>query len=230
MKTYAIVLGGGSGERMGGGMNKIFLPLRGVPAIVRAIAPFTGLCAGVAVVARKGEETLMRETLNRYGMDQAVLNVVSGGEDRQASVANGLAALPEDAQGVLVHDGARALVTVAVIRRTLESLENKGSGVACVPVTDTVKRADGQRRVLETLDRSQLFAMQTPQAFLVNELKQAHAQAEQESYRATDDAALMENAGLPVFLCEGDRENIKLTTTFDLTLAEAILSAREEAE
>ncbi len=230
MNTYAIVLGGGSGARMGGELNKIFLPLRGVPSIVRAIAPFTGLCVGVVVVARSGEETLMNETLERYGLKRAVLSVVTGGRDRQASVACGLAALPGDAQGVLVHDGARALVTVEVVRKAIDALESHGSGIACVPVTDTVKHADAQGKVLETLQRDALYAVQTPQAFLVKQLRQAHAEAERTGTRATDDAALLENAGLPVYLCEGDRENIKLTTAFDLMLAETILSAREEAQ
>jgi 2-C-methyl-D-erythritol 4-phosphate cytidylyltransferase len=227
MKTYAIVLGGGGGERMGAEINKVFLPLRGVPAIVRAVAPFTGLCGGVIVVARSDERETMRALLNRYGLEKSVLAVVAGGEDRQASVAAGLAALPADAEGALIHDGARALVTEAVVQSALTSLEEHGSGVAAVPVTDTVKRADGERRVLETLPREALYAVQTPQAFTVGALRLAHARAERDGYRATDDAALLEHAGLPVCLCEGSRENIKLTTQFDLRLAEGILEARD---
>jgi len=228
MKTYAIVLGGGSGTRMGAEINKVLLPLRGVPAIIRAIAPFTGFCAGVVVVARAQECELMQNVLARYGMDHVVSAVVAGGVDRQASVAAGLAALPEDAEGVLIHDGARALVSEEVIRRCVQSLETKGSGVASLAVTDTVKRVDAQGRALETLDRTTLRAMQTPQAFRVAELRHAHAQALAEGFIATDDAALLEHAGLPVYLCEGSRENIKLTTAFDLRLAEVILSSRDE--
>jgi 2-C-methyl-D-erythritol 4-phosphate cytidylyltransferase len=228
MKTYAIVLGGGSGRRMGAEINKVFLSLRGVPAIVRAIAPFTGLCAGVVVVAHADERDLMLTTLRRYGLDKAVVKIVCGGTERQASVACGLMALPEDAEGVLVHDGARALVTEDVVRRAIASLEAHGSGVASVPVTDTIKRAAMDGRVLETLDRASLRAMQTPQAFHVSELRRAHEAAQQDGYLATDDAALLEHAGLPVYLCEGSRENIKLTTMFDLRLAETILTARDE--
>ncbi len=228
MKTYAIVLGGGSGTRMGVDVNKVLMPLRGIPAIVRAIAPFTSLCAGIVVVARAAEVDVMQKTLQRYGLGKAVLCVVPGGENRQGSVANGLAALPKDAQAVLVHDGARALVTEAVIARALASLEAHGSGVAAVPVTDTIKRADAQGCVQETLDRSALFAMQTPQAFTVETLQTAHRQAAEDGYLATDDAALLEHAAMPVYLCDGDRNNIKLTTFFDIRLAEAILAAREE--
>jgi 2-C-methyl-D-erythritol 4-phosphate cytidylyltransferase len=229
MKTYAIVLAGGSGTRMNAEINKVFLPIRGVPAIIRAVAPFTGFCNGVIVVAREGDLPLMRDTLRRYGLlERAVAQMVAGGDCRQASVACGLAALPTDAEGVLIHDGARALVTEAVIRRAVDSLLEHGSGVAAVPVTDTIKRAGVNGQVQETLDRSALFAMQTPQAFRVTDLRLAHALALRDGYNATDDAALLEHAGLPVYLCEGSRENIKLTTLFDLRLAEAILRARDE--
>lgn len=228
MKAYAIVLGGGSGARMGGEVNKVLLPIRGVPAIVRAIAPFTGLCTGIIAVAREADLPLMRAILARYGMGKTVCAVVAGGENRQASVALGLAAVPPDADVVLVHDGARALVTEAVARRALDSALLYGSGVAAVPVTDTVKRAGEGGLVLETLDRDGLFAMQTPQAFRAADLRLAHERAARGGYTATDDAALLERAGLPVRLCEGDRENIKLTTPFDLRLAEAILAARDK--
>ena len=227
MKTYAIVLGGGAGTRMGAEINKVLLPLRGVPAIVRAIAPFTGLCDGIVVVARAEEMALMQATLKRYGLGQAVLNVVPGGGDRQQSVAHGLAALPEDADIVLIHDGARALVSETVILQALESTLKHGSGIASIAVTDTIKRVDEQGLALETLDRSTLRAMQTPQAFRVETIRLAHAQAARDGYVATDDAALLEHAGLPVYLSQGSRENIKLTTAFDMLVAEAILDARD---
>lgn len=231
MKAYAIVLGGGIGTRMGAEVNKVFLPLRGVPAIIRAIAPFTGLCAGIVVVARGEEVALMHDTLKRFGLANAVLAIVPGGEDRQASVACGLAALPDDAEAVLIHDGARALVTEDIIERALASVQMHGSGVASVTVTDTIKRADENGRALETLDRTVLRAMQTPQAFWIADIRFAHGIAERDHYRATDDAALLEHAGMPVYLSEGSRENIKLTTLFDLRLAETILEARNgEAE
>ena len=228
MNAYAIVLGGGSGTRMGVELNKVLMPLLGVPAMVRAIAPFTGLCAGVVVVARADEVELMQTVVHRFGLGRAVLAVVAGGADRQASVQNGLAALPQDADAVLIHDGARALVTEAIIRRALASVEAYGSGVAAVPVTDTIKRAAPDGVVTETLDRSQLYAMQTPQGFRLADICRAHEAAEAAGYRATDDAALLESIGLPVRLVEGSRENIKLTTPFDLRLAEAILAARDE--
>lgn len=225
--AYAILLAGGSGDRMGAGENKVFLRLRGIPAIVRALAPFSTLCDGVIVVARACDADEMRAVLQRYGMSRLTSAVVVGGEDRQASVANGLAAVPKDAKIVLVHDGARALVDESVIRRVLDSTSAYGTGVAALPVTDTVKRADADGVVLQTLERSELYAMQTPQGFRADWLIEAHAKALRDGFRATDDAALLEHAGRPVRLCAGSRDNIKLTTPFDLALADLILARRE---
>lgn len=230
MSWYAVILGGGSGRRMQSDVNKVFLPLRGVPAIIRAIAPFTGLCAGAVVVAAKGEGEFMRGLLQRYGMDRFVRAVVPGGSERQHSVANGLSALPADADYVLIHDGARALVTEDVIRRAMDSALSHGSGIASVPVVDTIKRADGDGLVLETLNRSQLYAMQTPQAFLTSLVRRAHEQARADGFLGTDDASLLEHASLPVYLSQGDRENLKLTTPADLSVAQVILAARLEKE
>ena len=217
MTSYAVILGGGSGRRMEADQNKVFLPLRGVPAIARAIAPFTGLCAGAVVVAAAAEVEEMRGVIARCGLDRFVLRVVPGGAERQDSVRCGLDALPGDAECVLIHDGARALVTEDVIRRAVESVEKCGSGIASVPVSDTIKRAA-------------LYAMQTPQAFRVELIRQAHDAARRDGFLGTDDASLLEHADLPVYLCEGSRENLKLTTPTDLMLAELILAARAEKE
>lgn len=223
MKAYALILGGGSGQRMGADTNKVFMSIRGVPVIVRAAAPFTGICAGAVLVARAGEVEAMETIVRRFGLSRFVLGVVPGGDTRQASVWNGLQALPEDADVVMIHDGARALVTEDVVARALASAQERGSGVASVTVGDTVKRVDGESAVLETLDRERLRAMQTPQAFQVRLIKAAHALAQKDGYLATDDAALLEHAGTRVYCTEGSLRNIKLTTAFDLLLADAIL-------
>ena len=230
MKCYAIVLGGGSGRRMESQINKIFLPLRGIPAIIRSLAPFTGLCAGAVVVAAEAEIEDMRAILRRYGMDRFVKAVVPGGSERQYSVLNGLKALPEDAECVLIHDGARALVTEDVIIRAIESVEKHGSGIASIPVVDTIKRAAPDGLVQETPDRASLYAIQTPQSFRMDVIMAAHEKAREDGFLGTDDASLLEHAGIPVYLSEGDRENLKLTTPTDLRLAEVILTARAEKE
>lgn len=230
MSTYAVILAGGSGRRMGATENKVFLPLRGIPAIVRAIAPFSSLCAGVILVVAPAEEERMRELLTACGMMRLVHAIVAGGEDRQASVYNGLCALPSACDRVLVHDGARALVTEAVIERVLASVEAHGTGIAAVSVTDTIKRVAPGNQIVETPDRSCLYAMQTPQGFETALLRRSHERSLESGLRATDDAALVEALGEPVFICEGDRENLKLTSPVDLALAEAILASRLERE
>ena len=230
MSSYAIILGGGSGRRMKSDLNKIFLPLRGIPAIVRAIAPFTGFCAGAVVVAAADEVEDMQAILAKYGMGRFVKAVVPGGSERQYSVYNGLKALPEDAEYVLIHDGARALVTEQVIRRALESVELHGSGVAAIPVVDTIKRATADGLVQETPDRASLYAIQTPQSFRMDVIMAAHEKAKEDGFLGTDDASLLEHAGIPVYLSEGDRENLKLTTPTDLELAEVILQIRADEE
>ena len=230
MSNYAIILGGGSGRRMRSDLNKVFLPLRGIPAIVRAIAPFTGFCAGAVVVAAADEVEDMQAILAKYGMGRFVMAVVPGGSERQYSVYNGLKALPEDAEYVLIHDGARALVTEAVIGRALESVEQHGSGVAAIPVVDTIKRAAPDGLVQETPDRASLYAIQTPQSFRMDVLMAAHEKAREDGFLGTDDASLLEHAGIPVYLSEGDRENLKLTTPTDLELAEVILQIRADEE
>ena len=230
MKNYAIILGGGSGRRMGSEVNKIFLKLRGIPAIVRSVAAFTGFCAGAVVVAAADEVDEMRMLLDRYGLGRFVTAVVPGGSERQYSVYNGLKALPDDADCVLIHDGARSLVTEGVIQRALESVEAHGSGIAAIPVVDTIKRAAADGLVQDTPDRASLYAMQTPQAFRVALIREAHEKALADSYLGTDDASLLEHAGMPVYLSAGDRENLKLTTPVDLQLAEVILAMRTEKE
>lgn len=228
MNSYAVVLGGGSGKRMGAGQNKVFLPVGGVPAIIRSIRAFQGLCRGAVVVIAPGEENQLKALIARFGLSSFVLAIVPGGKERQDSVWNGLNALPADTEYVLIHDGARVLVTEQVIRDSLESARQQGSGIAAVPVVDTIKRAAVDGRVLETPERASLYAMQTPQTFRLSLIRQAHQTARVDGFMGTDDASLLEHAGLPVYLSRGHRENLKLTTPMDLALAELILQQREK--
>ena len=221
MKAYAVILCGGSGSRMGKKENKTLLKIGGVPSAVRCARAFAPAVAGTVLVARAGDEELFRDALAAYGVP--ALAVVPGGEDRQSSALAGLRALPADADIALIHDGARPFVTEEIVRRVMESVEKYGSGVAAVPARDTIKRADASGNVLETLNRSELWQMQTPQGFPVKALKQAHAQA---AARYTDDAALMEAAGHTVRLVMGDYRNIKLTSPEDLRMANGMLTPR----
>jgi 2-C-methyl-D-erythritol 4-phosphate cytidylyltransferase len=156
---------------------------------------------------------------------------IQGGETRQESVGRGLAALPEGADTVLIHDGARCLVEPSLLEHCaieLRQVATLGAGIiAATPVTDTIKQVDGEGRITATPDRSRLWAAQTPQGFGVAQLRAAHGRASEEGWSVTDVAALFERLGLPVRVLEAPPSNIKLTTHFDLTVAEAVLTARQ---
>ena len=221
MNAYALILCGGSGTRMGGDGNKTLLKVGGVPAVVRCFRAFQKAVKGIVLVTRAGDKEDFMEAMSSHGCTP--LAVITGGADRQASALNGLMALPTDADIALIHDGARPFVTEKVVRRVIESVEKYGSGVAAVPARDTIKRADADGNVLETLDRSALWQMQTPQGFFVKDLLAAHAIAQA---RYTDDAALMEAAGHSVRLVQGSPDNIKLTSPEDLRMVNGMMTPR----
>ncbi len=227
LRTEAIVLAAGSGSRMGAGENKVFLPLGGVPALVRSVKAFANLCGALVLVVRPEEEQRARMLLDAYGLLPAVTAFACGGERRQDSVRSGLAALSQEEAVVLVHDAARPLLTEEVITRVIASVREYGTGVAAVRVKDTIKRVNSGETVAETPDRETLRAVQTPQGFLKSILIKAHQRAEREGITATDDAALAEAMGVSVRLTEGSYDNMKITTPEDLAAAEAVLKSRE---
>ncbi len=220
---YAIVLAGGSGSRMGAGCNKVLLELQGVPVIVRSVKAFQGLVKGVVLVSREDDIPAMRAAMEAA---QLPVTIVPGGDTRQASVWNGLCALPEGCTHVLIHDGARCMVDDGTIRRCMASVEESGTGVAAIPAVDTIKQVDAAEIVTDTPARSTLRAVQTPQGFTVELIRRAHEAALQENFLGTDDASLVERLDVPVRLTLGDRRNIKLTTPEDITMAEALLPNR----
>ncbi len=221
-EIWALVVAAGRGERMGAPVNKVFLGVAGVPVLVRTLLAFErhpGI-HGIALVYGPGEAEICQRFLREFGISKVEI-MAEGGATRQQSVARGLGIMPR-VRGVLVHDGARCMVTPEVISRCIDGVADHGSAVAAVPVKDTVKMvADGQ--VTETLDRTALWAMQTPQAFRYSELAAAYERAEREGWQTTDDAAVMEKAGHRVRLCAGDENNFKLTTPEDLLRAEGLL-------
>ena len=217
---YAIILAGGSGSRMGADRNKVLLELADKPVIVRAIEAFRGLVDGLVLVSRAEDIPAMQAAVEAAELP---VTIVPGGDTRQASVWNGLCALPEACTHVLIHDGARCLVDEGTIRRCIASVEAHGTGVAAIPAIDTIKQVDADKIVTATPDRSQLRAVQTPQGFTVELIRRAHESARQEGFLGTDDASLVERMGHPVRLTEGNRRNIKLTTPEDIIMAEAFL-------
>ncbi len=233
--TYALIPAAGraarfntdAGSDSGGGGNKVFAPLAGRPLLrwtVEAFAAHPGI-DGILVVAGAGEVARCREALE--GVDK-ILSIIPGGETRQASVAIGLFTLGGAADDmVLVHDGARPLVTPDIIIRCLDGARDFGNAVAALPVSDTLKAADDRQTVQRTVDREGVWAVQTPQAFRVATLFDAHIAARDRGWVGTDEASLVEMFGdEPVHLVLGAPDNFKVTRPDDLKLAAAVLRAR----
>ena len=219
---WGVVLGGGSGSRMGLGYNKALYSLDGKAVIRRSAEAIAPHMDGLAVVCPDAERERFAQALEGMACPYVM---VSGGETRQASVRNALDALPENVTHVLVHDGARCLVSAEIIRAAMASAEAKGSGVAAVPVKDTLKEADAEDRAVATLPRERLRAVQTPQAFALPLLRRAHEAAARDGFIGTDEAVLVERMGEAVYLTPGSGRNIKLTTPEDIQMAQTFLGA-----
>ena len=213
-EVWAIVVAGGSGTRFGDSVPKQFLDLGGLRVLDWALAAAGASCRGVVAVLPSDH---LHVTL------APGVTAVAGGASRSASVRAGLAVVPRDASVVVVHDAARPLALPSLFERVIAAVRDGADGaVPGVPVPDTVKRVDASDRVLETLDRASLRAIQTPQAFAADVLRRAHAGGGD----ATDDAALVEAAGGRVVVVEGDPGNLKVTGPDDLLRAEALLERR----
>jgi 2-C-methyl-D-erythritol 4-phosphate cytidylyltransferase len=207
--VVGIVPAGGSGERLGADRPKAFVVLAGKTLLDRSLEALGPACDRVVVAVPPGHE---------QGPDR-----VTGGASRSASVRNALAAAPE-ADVAVVHDAARPLATPELVDRCLAALDHRVDGaIAAARLSDTVKEASPGGRVLRTLDRSSLWAVQTPQAFRADVLRRALDVSDQELAGATDDASLVEAAGGTVDVVEAPPENLKITKAADLRLAEALL-------
>jgi len=233
--VHLLIAAAGSGRRMGATINKLLLPLAGRPVLAWTLEAALACPAieWIGVMGQAEDAPKILAILEAAQPDRPVRWVV-GGPTRQDSVRLGLAALPGEAEAVLIHDGARCLATPELFSRCATALEEAmgaGEGViAATPVTDTIKRVDQRGRITATPNRQDLWAAQTPQGFAVRQLRLAHQQAEEEGWSVTDDAALYERLGLPVRVLEAEPSNIKLTTPFDLCVAEAVLRSRSAAQ
>lgn len=216
----AIIVAAGASRRMDG-QDKLLVELGGSPLIIRTLGAFAAnhIVDDIVLVVGKQKIDKMITLCKQYNLDKGV-KVVAGGARRQDSVAAGL----KEAAGawVLVHDGARPMVTGELISAVLDAAAATGAAVPALPVTDTIKQAE-RGKVVRTFDRSNLYAVQTPQAFRYEILREAYRQAETE---ATDDAQLVEKTGITVSLCDGSYDNIKVTTPLDLELARSLINRR----
>ncbi|MGB9887662.1 MAG: 2-C-methyl-D-erythritol 4-phosphate cytidylyltransferase [Moorellales bacterium] len=222
----AVVVAAGRGERLGAGRNKAFVDLGGHPLLAYCLAGLEASpeIAAVVVAVGSGEEDACRRLLRPYRLSK-VVEVVAGGATRQESVARALRAVDPRYRWVAVHDGARPFVSPELVRELADAARARGAAVPGLALRDTVKRLEGAAdRVAETLPRERLVAVQTPQVFSRSLLEEAHRQAEAKGLIATDDAALVESLGHPVWVVPGDYRNLKITTPEDLELAEFYLS------
>ena len=221
-QSVAIVVAAGSGERLGAGRPKAFVPVGGRPMAAWSLDAIAAAGIPRAVVAvPPGHGAAAEEALYR---DLPLgLVFVEGGATRSESVRNALAAAGPDAEAVLVHDAARPMVTPDLFTRTLAALADADAAIAAARVTDTIKEAGADGIVIRTHDRSRLWAIQTPQAFRAAVLHKALAAGEDVLAQATDDAWLVERAGGTVRVVESPAANFKVTTPHDLALADSLL-------
>lgn len=217
----AVIAAAGSSSRMGG-RDKLAEPLDGIPVILRTMAAVEAVpeIREIVVVTREDRVEEYRRLLGQCSRLRAV---VPGGSTRQESVRNGVRALSPDCTLAAIHDGARPLVTPEVFARCIEAARSCGAATAAVPVKDTIKLADEAGRVLDTPDRSRLWAVQTPQIFDRERYLRAAEEAERRGLSCTDDCQLFEAVGWEVQLVMGDYRNLKLTTPEDFLAAGAYL-------
>ncbi|MCR5242216.1 MAG: 2-C-methyl-D-erythritol 4-phosphate cytidylyltransferase [Prevotella sp.] len=239
---YIIIVAGGKGLRMGSDIPKQFLPIGGKPVLMRTIERFREYSAELQIilVLPKAQQDYWKELCHQYsfplpqqggvrgGSGDPYL-LADGGETRFHSVQHGLALIPDDAEGVVgVHDGVRPFPSLDVIRRCYETAREKKAVIPVIPVVETLRRITQKEPSLlcnsVTVPRGDYRLVQTPQTFDIQLLKAANRAADGSPVSFTDDASVVEAYGQEVSMVEGNRENIKITTPFDICIAEAILS------
>ena len=221
----AIILAAGKGARMNSGMNKQFIHIKGKPLLAHTLEVFQNCSAidSIILVAGRDELQLCREQiLEVYGFDK-VDRLVEGGKERQQSVYNGLAELEADCEVVVIHDGARPIITGNIIERCIAGAARFGAVSAGMPAKETIKILDADGFVECTPRREKVWVTQTPQAFKPDIIRKAHKNALDKGISGTDDAFLAECLDIKVKMIECSYENIKVTTPEDIILAEIIL-------
>ena len=228
----AIIVAAGTSQRMG--FDKLFADLGGRPVVAWSVAAFQA-CAevdGIVLVTRPEKEPVFRELAQSEGWTK-LRAILPGGAQRHLSVWNGLQTLSADegtnaGRYVAVHDGARPLVTPELIARCLDLARTASAACCAAPVTDTLKRADVQGRIASGVDRTNLWAMQTPQIFAVDTLVQAYRAVMDAGEAVTDETSALERIGQPVALLNAGDFNLKITYPQDLELARHLLALRQQ--
>ena len=226
---YIIIVAGGKGLRMGSDIPKQFLPIGGKPVLMRTLERFREYSAELQIilVLPEAQQAYWRELCKQYnfplpleGTEGGFYQLANGGQTRFHSVQNGLAKVPDDAQGVVgVHDGVRPFPSIEVIKNCYETARTKKAVIPVIPVVETVRHLEGEKSV--TVPRGDYRLVQTPQTFDIQLLKAANRQPYNDGF--TDDASVVESYGYEITLVEGNRENIKITTPYDMKIAEVLI-------
>lgn len=225
---HLLIPAAGSGKRMGANRNKLLLQVRSKPLIAWTLlaAEAASSISWIGIVSQPPDWDDFKSIIADLKLKKTIA-LIPGGATRQESVYNGLQALPINAEQVLIHDGARCLVTPNLFDACSDAILHCSGLIAAIPVKDTIKVVDDNGIITSTPERKQLWAAQTPQGFDVNLLKHCHAEGVRQGWEVTDDAALFEKCGLEVRIVPGEETNLKITTPQDLAIAEFILSHRE---
>jgi len=223
--TSAIIVAAGRGTRMGANVDKLWLEVAGRPVIAHTWGKFNaaGNIDEIILVVRDGMQPHFTELAQQFHF-QKKFQLVPGGKERQDSVGNGLAAVAAATEIVVIQDAARPCTTEALIAATIQAARETGAAVAAQPVTDTLKETADGRLILRTVDRSKLWAVQTPQTFRVEVIRRALAAAREKNLQLTDDTAACELIGQPVRLVKSTTPNPKVTVPADLPFIESLLS------
>jgi 2-C-methyl-D-erythritol 4-phosphate cytidylyltransferase len=225
----ALIVAAGQGLRMGG-ERKQYRTLAGRPVLVHSLAAFDA-CRQIerlVVVVSDSERTFCRREIIEPARLAKPVSLVAGGPRRQDSVYNGLAAIDADQGIVLIHDGVRPLIDTELIERCIAGAKKWQACIPAIAASDTLKRVDAEGVIRGTTPRDTIYLAQTPQAFDLVWIREAHEAARRHDWQATDDASLIEQLGRPVYIIPGTRSNLKLTTPEDLILAEALLAVRRQ--
>ncbi len=217
---YIIIVAGGKGLRMGSDIPKQFLPVGGKPVLMRTLERFREYAADLQIilVLPEAQQAYWRQLCEQYHFD-VEYTLANGGQTRFHSVQNGLAKIPDDAIGVVgVHDGVRPFPSIEVISNCYATARVKKAVIPVIPVVETVRQLDGEQS--RTVPRDAYRLVQTPQTFDIQLLKAANRQPYNDGF--TDDASVVESFGYEITLVEGNRENIKITTPYDLKIAEVL--------
>ncbi|AUD12585.1 MULTISPECIES: 2-C-methyl-D-erythritol 4-phosphate cytidylyltransferase [unclassified Planococcus (in: firmicutes)] len=229
MKYTVVLPAAGSGKRMRADRNKLLLELSGKPIFIYTLEVFDRDpdCEGMWLAVKEDERELIEKYVEHYGIKK-VKGYAAGGAERQDSVRAGLE-MARQSEVVLVHDAARPFISPAVIRELVERANESGAAIAGVPVKDTIKKVR-EGVITETVDRAELWMIQTPQAFRYKLLMEAAQRAQADGFLGTDEAMLVERTGHPVQIVESTYENVKMTTPDDLIYGKAILESRLQEE